>query len=148
MRLLLDTYSTNEHYNADCDYAVVIIDTNMAKELLQCKELLQMCESKNAQVYQLVLQNYDAGYISTEDWELDEVVENPDVDISRMKNAEYAHLKPNYDFPECCMKRTTCDALIVTEEGVYWRCTPKHTDISITTTEVPWDLIVAASQEK
>jgi hypothetical protein len=133
MKLLLKTWSTNENFNGDCDYAAVDLTPELAtileRRITQFKILKQAETSLDTMVY------WDASADMLGWTEEIEEVADPDKE-------NVFEVPDSFVFGE--PQRTECDRVEVTDTGVRFTCYPKHCDCRIESAELRLEVIERA----
>ena len=135
MKLILKTHSDNEHYNADCDYAMVELTRPLAKLCMRRMALLKKIAKRDKQAYELWFWDYHCSFFTY--FELaDEDPESSPFDVE-----EYMELPDSFEIPEDSIQTTECDQMVIGDGRVHWCVIPKHSNIYITTDNIPLELI-------
>jgi hypothetical protein len=143
MKILLRCHSTDEHYDADCSYALVNLDPEGARRMLDRIALLARCHAEDSKLFKLYFWDRSPDFIADSE-ELEECL----AEIERGERAfdeERFHLTDSFQPPEA--ERVECTQMIIVEDGVRWVTTPKHTYLHVTTATIPVEVLenVAAS---
>ena len=158
MKILLDAQSDNCDYNADCDYAVVDITpalweeihrrVGIARQALQADsdldELLFWGGTANFHAARIIEACEEAVAVATEGSD-EEKSAAASAWSAQLDDRGYALLPSGADLNAHQPERTECDELIVRcaarrgqpEFEVAWTAIPKHTDIRVTTRDLP-----------
>ena len=138
MKLIIHTSSSDENFDGDINHALVDITPEYATLLLRRIASLQAQQALDRDAYEHLYWDctpdwFDAYGLDDElgdSWEEPEYIEAPgDLDVTANR------------------VRTECDRLVVANDGVMWKCYPKHCSVSILTREIPIKLLreIAAS---
>lgn len=145
MRVVLRVWSTNPDYNAGCDYAGVEISEELAKLMLRRLNVLREQKTLDPSICEIYYWDYSAQYFSL--WvhrpaqpqevevacfELEKTIEELQVDT-----CEVASVPDDFYVPDSQIATVECAQMIVREEGIAFTAIPKHTDIYLTTAEIP-----------
>lgn len=152
-KLILRTYSSDENYNGDCDFAYIEIDRERARRILERMDLLHETYCRDRELFKMHFWDWVDffHYSNSEDDESGEIPEGfeerlPD---SLLDEDAWTIMDPEFELPERLSERTECNFLVVCEFGtkdrpnqeIEWQCYPKHTDVRITTTTLSRKLI-------
>ena len=129
MYFLCATRSSNEHYSGDCDYALVEINANEARALLEKLAIFDEMKAKVSDTHEIYFWGgvaYSVEYFSSlsafgDDFELEHV------------DQLYGSFVFLTSAPKVEAERTECEQVVVTEYGVKFFCYPRHSGIEITT---------------
>lgn len=119
--LVFNTWSSNENYNADCNHAVVPLTRQLAARLRKKMALARRLK-KSDDVFSLAWWDYSPTFVSELDDEVAEALADRDHMVVDM-------CEPRADTVQ---RLDTCQ-LVVHDDGVYWQCIPKHTDVRVET---------------
>lgn len=145
MRVFLRTFSTNEDYNADCDYAVVDLTPELAELGLSRIENLKRRRARDSKLFETAFEDASSQYFSNFD-AFDEILDprsgHTVVDILWGGDP---WIDPDHcGIPEYAFKATESDSMMVQLNGVYWEAFPKHGDVRIYTAAIPLSLLQRA----
>jgi len=59
-----------------------------------------------------------------------------------LESQEWVLMPDTYEAPIDDAVRTDCDQMVVVEDGFYWKCSMKHTDVSIETSRIPFEVLL------
>ena len=133
---LMRTWSTNEHYNADGDYAVTEIDKSFADTIRRRIEMVKKAKAESSELLRMEFSEWSPEFISYGDAEemfgeekVNEV-NDPGSIIFKIKASGMVLLKklPKVRLDSCVMS--------VTDDGIRWSAFPKHSDIELSTGEI------------
>jgi len=133
--LIIDTSSTNEDYNGDCDYCLVPMTAEYILYLLgYMDEVSRMHRADNA-VYSLECWDGSSLYFQFNDrlGEIRDVDGNPAVDVPR---GEPILLTADPQFKEDDFQRVECQTVQIISEDVWWAAYVKHTNTRIESAHV------------
>jgi hypothetical protein len=138
MQILMSTHSNNEYYNGDCDYAVVNLTPEFAREILNRVALADEIRGRDEQLSAISFYEFRPEYCSCCD-EINEVV-------SGAKDNELTDGVYEADslvIPESRMQRTESGRLVIYSGSglILFAATPKHTDCEIETAYLEMDLL-------
>lgn len=145
-RILMRTSRTNEHGDG-CEFAVVILDADLAKVALARRGLFRAAHAADKNVLEMRFYDLRAHYYADHDHRL--LYDDPPVIDEDSLPQEAARdlfdgglveLPEDFTLPES-EERTECDRMIIHEHGVAWTCVPKHADFDVTTEEIPWEML-------
>jgi hypothetical protein len=145
VRVILRVWSTNPHYSAGCDYAVAEITEELAKLMLRRLHLLRDEKTLDPSIRETYYWDYSAQYFSpwvnqptqpheveVDRCELEKTLEELQVDT-----CEVISVPDDFHVPDSHIAAVECAQMIVREEGIAFTAIPKHTDIYLTTAEIP-----------
>lgn len=145
MRVVLKVWSSNLDYSAGCDYAVVDIGEEFSK--LALRRINALCEQKavDPSVYETYYWDFSAQYFSP--WanrasqpsevqesglELEETLEDLEVDTREVVTAP-----ADFRVLDSQTAAVECAQMIVREGSIAFNALLRHTDIYVTTAEIP-----------
>jgi len=152
MQVLLKVWSSNPEYSGGCDYAVVEIDEGLTKLIL--RRITALCEQKalDASLFEAyywdsspeyfspwVNRAKESGEVQNSEDDLEQMLENVQVDTQELVVAP-----PDFRVPENKIARVECSQMIVREDGVAFTALLRHSDIYVTTADVPKAFIALA----
>ena len=145
MRVILRVWSTNPYYSAGCDYAVAEITEELAKLILRRLNLLRDQKTLDPSICEIYYWDYSAQYFSpcvnqcgepdeveVASFELEKTLEELQADTCEMVS-----VPDDFHVPDSQIASVECAQMIVREEGIAFTAIPKHTDIYLTTAEIP-----------
>jgi hypothetical protein len=155
MHLILNAHSSNQHYNGDCDYAVVELTPALAEQIRSRVALAGEARQHDSNLYELYFWGSTAEFFDHNI--LDACQEAIATAGRRRRNKaarewladfegrEYAVVPDGVDLNAHEAQRTECDQMIIqvspsplrTEFSIIWTATPKHADLDVTTSELP-----------
>lgn len=147
MRIFLRTFSTNEDWNGDCDYAVVDVTPELAAIALRRVNRLNRIQAKDDPLVEMYYWDHSAVYFACFDWF--EEIEDPqtrELVSGIIWNGDPWIETSHVEIPESAIPRTEGKQMIVRDDAIAWACYPKHSDVQITTAEVPLDVLKQALQ--
>ena len=145
MRVILRVWSTNPDYSGGCNYAVAEISEELAKLMLRRLNVLREQKTLDPSIFETYYWDYSAQYFSL--WpnrpieaqepgnacfELEKTLEELQVDTCEMIS-----VPDDFHVPDSQIDAVECAQMIVREEGIAFTAIPKHTDIYLTTAEIP-----------
>jgi hypothetical protein len=145
VRVILRVWSTNPYYSAGCDYAVAEITEELAKLILRRLNLLRDQKTLDPSICEIYYWDYSAQYFSpwvnqrgepdeveVASFELEKTLEELQADTCEMVS-----VPDDFHIPDSQIASVECAQMIVREEGIAFTAIPKHTDIYLTTAEIP-----------
>ena len=152
MQVLLKVWSSNPEYSGGCDYAVVEIDEGLAKLML--RRITSLCELRalDPSLFEAYFWDSSPEYFSP--WEnranqsgevqnsadnLEKMLENLQVD-----SRESVVAPPDFRVPENKIATVECSQMIVRDDGVAFTALLRHSDIYVTTADIPRAFISSA----
>jgi len=155
MHLILNAHSSNEHYNGDCDYAVVDLTRALAEQIRRRVALARQAGQQDNDLYELYFWGSTAEFFDYNILDAchDAVAaaggSDPDQAacdwLDDFDQREYAVVPAGVDFKAHEAQRTECDQEIIRcspsshhpEFEVAWTTIPKHSDVYVTTCDLP-----------
>lgn len=149
MRIILETYSTNPDYNADCDYAAVELTPFLVEQIRQRVALARQAGQQDTDLYELYFWGGTAEFY--ERAILDAYPESLETDLER---DGHARLPGEEILSSREPQRTECDQMVVRcslyrpdpEFEIAWTASPKHSDVYVTTRELRLEALEAYVQ--
>jgi len=154
MHIIFDTRSTNDDYYGDCDCAVVELTLRLAEQIHSRVTVAQQAHQQDNDLYELYFWDSTAEFYDYELLEAcQEAVASRSSDEAGQDWAKsldeigYAVVPEEVDLTRHTPQRTECDQMIIRcsprpswcqpEFEVCWTASPKHSDIYVTTLELP-----------
>jgi hypothetical protein len=152
VRVVLKTWSSNPDYSAGCDYAVVEIGEEFSK--LALRRINVLCEQKavDPSLYETYYWDSSAQYFSPwvnhasqpgelqePGFELEETLEDLEVDTREVVTAPV-----DFRVFESQIAAVECAQMIVREGSIAFNALLRHTDIYVTTAEIPKQVLESA----
>jgi hypothetical protein len=133
--LVIDTSSTNEDYNGDCDYCLVPMTAEYILYLLGYMDEVRRMHRADDAVYSLECWDGSFSYFQFNDKleELRDVDGNLAVDVPR---GEPILLTADPQFREDDFQRVECQTVQIISEDVWWTAYVKHTNTRIESAHV------------
>lgn len=138
MKYVLTAYCSEE-YNAGCDYALIDLTPELARLCLNRVAAFKALEESDRRLSFFVYLDYSPVWFGEFDSTLLEMI------------AEAAAFSDNsivqvddLEIPDNCVQRIDTDQMYVSDNGVFWRATPKHCDIHVETPLLSVELLQAA----
>lgn len=129
---------------------VLVVTPELARLCLERKRAFDAAYAADDSLYELSWWDYRVDYVSVSELpeELEASTDDDDPD-SPGGLAERVDLDGLVWFDEdkeidtegVETKRTDCDQMHATKDGVYWSAYLKHTDLRMETHEIPWDVL-------
>ena len=143
MRVILRVWSTNPDYSGGCNYAVAEISEELAKLMLRRLNVLREQKTLDPSIFETYYWDYSAQYFCPREnqptqphevacCELQKTLEELQVDTCEMIS-----VPDDFHVPDSQIDAVECAQMIVREEGIAFTAIPKHTDIYLTTAEIP-----------
>jgi len=155
MHIILNAHSSNEHYNGDCDYAIVDLTPALAEQIRRRVALARQAGQQDDDLYELYFwgstaEFYDHSILDACE-EAAAAAHVPDPDqaardwLADFEQREYAVVPEGVDFTAHEAQRTEVDQMVVRcspsshrpEFEIAWTASPKHSDVYVTTCELP-----------
>jgi hypothetical protein len=145
VRVVLNTWSSNPDYSAGCDYAVVEIGEEFSKLALRRINVLCAQKAVDSSLYETYYWDSSAQYFSPwvnpasqpsevqeSGFELEETLEDLEVDTREVVTAP-----ADFRVLESQIAAVECAQMIVREGTIAFNALLRHTDIYVTTAEIP-----------
>lgn len=137
MKLVCSTYSNNEDYNAECNYAYVDLTPALAQRLLARHEAWTKLKATDQELSYICFWDGTPVFVET----LPASVDRDDIPVSEYIEEQ---LYSKQDWMEIQLtekeirkddnaQRVEIVQAHISEDGLYWSCSPKHTSITIET---------------
>jgi hypothetical protein len=156
MHLIFNTHSSNEDYNGDCDYAIVDLTPALVEQIRRRTALAHQAGQQDNDLYELsfwgsTAEFYDHDVLQACQDAAAAAAHGPEPDqaardwLADFEQREYAVVPEGVDFTAHEAQRTEIDQMIVRyspsshrrEFEIAWTASPKHSDVYVTTTELP-----------
>lgn len=132
-RFLTRCYSSDEDFNADCDYAEVTLDRSLAKQILARRKAFLALKKVDRSALETYYWNGMASYLRYSD---DSPLTSDQT--TRLGDGSVLRIPIKQDL-KMEAQPMECDQMIITEDGVRWTAIPKHTGLYITTASIPYE---------
>jgi len=134
--LVIDTSSTDENYNGDCDYALVPMTPDYVEDLLWYKSEVARMHRADESLYSIELWDATPAYFR---WNLQletvqDVYGDSAADVPR---GEPVLLTADPEFDQEDFQEVECRTVQAAEDEVWWTAYVKHTNVRIETAHVP-----------
>lgn len=140
-RFILKCWCSNDLFNADFDYALVVLKPEVIARLAARRATLNTALAADSDLETLVFTDYTPRYFAEgllENWEEKGDATDAAID-SLIGGEEGVEVTDVFEVERSLYSE--CDRVEVTPSGVRWRCIPKHGDMRIETAELSWDEI-------
>jgi hypothetical protein len=156
MYLIFNTHSSNDHYNGDCDYAIVDLTPALAEQIRRRVALARQAGQQDDDLNELYFwggtaEFYDCELIEACEEAVAAAAHGPDPDqaardwLADFEQRGYAVVPEGVDFAVHEAQRTEVDQMTVRcspsshrpEFEIAWTASPKHSDVYVTTSELP-----------
>ena len=155
MHLILNAHSSDAHYSGDCDYAVVELTPALVERIRSRVAIARQAWQQDSDLWELYFWGGNAEFfdhnILDACQEAVAAAGGPDPDqaaldwLADFEQREYAVVPAGVDLNAHEAQRTECDQMIIqaspsplrTEFSIIWTATPKHSDLDVTTGELP-----------
>jgi hypothetical protein len=159
MHLILMVHSSNSECNGNCDYAVVELTPALVEQIRSRAALVRQAARQDRNLDEISFWGGRANFYSSElaDAYREAVAANAastEADaaatdwLADMENRGYAVVPQGVNLGKFEAHRTECDRMIVSTAigdrddcEISWKSVPKHTDIYVTTWELPLSVI-------
>lgn len=156
MKVLFDTRSSNPDFNGDCDYAVVDMTPALVQQIHRRVELARKFGRHDDDLYELyflggAVEFYDDGLIEACQEAIAAAAPGADAEravqdwLADLEQNGHSILPEGVDLTVHAAQRTECDQFILRcrpysqtpEFEVAWTTIPKHSDVYVTTRDLP-----------
>jgi hypothetical protein len=149
MRVVLKVWSSSPDYSGGCDYAVVEFSVELAKLTIRRINVLNEQKALDPPLYEMyywdsspeyfspwVDRASQAGQVQESGVNLEEMLENLEVDTK-----ETVLAPSHFQVPESQIVVVECSQMVVRDDAIAFSGLLRHTDIHVTTAEIPKDVI-------
>jgi len=144
MKLILETTSSDENYNGDCDYATVELTPNLAKLALRRIKALKQIHEQDDQIWEMYFWDDSSVFFEGHD-ELESFTDAETGEACVFSRNVPFHAAAEFKVPADHIQRTECNQMIVREEEIAWTAIPKHSSVYVTTMPIPLTLLEKAA---
>lgn len=156
MHIILNTHSSNEHYNGDCDYAIIELTPALAERIRSRVALARQAGQQDNDLCELYFwgstaEFYDHDILDACQDAVAAAADGPDPDqvardwLADFEEQEYAAVPDGVDFTARQAQRTELDQMIVRcsplshrpEFEIAWTASPKNSGVCVTTCNLP-----------
>ena len=156
MHIILNAHSSDEHYNGDCDCAVVDLTPELADQIRNRIALARQAGQQDSDLCELyfwgsTVEFYDDNILDACQDAAAAAADGPDPDqaardwLTDFEQREYAVVPEGVDFTAHEAQRTEFDRVIIRcspsshrpEFEIAWTASPKHSDMTVTTCDLP-----------
>jgi hypothetical protein len=134
--LIIDTSSTNEDYNGDCDFALVPLTPDYVADLLWYMAEVERFHRADESIYAIECWDATASYFRWNDRleAIRDIHGDLAIDVPR---GDPILLTENPSFGEEEFQRVECQTVQAAEDEVWWTAYVKHTNVRIETARIP-----------
>lgn len=144
-KLILSTTSSNEHWNGDCDYAVVQVDNVLANKVWIRQRLFEKIKLADSNLYKMYFWDWDPAFFSPYMYKLDPgFTDEFEKRLNDAGNGDIWTMPDTFEIPKEAFVKVECTQMIVREDGVAWVTIPKHSSVYVTTVEIPYNMLKEA----
>jgi hypothetical protein len=155
MKIILNTSSTNPEFNGDCDYALADLTPALVEQIRQRAELARQIRERDDDLYEMYFWGSTAEFYNHRLLEAcqeavatsggpgsDQAVQDW---MDHLEQGGHALVPPGVNVEALEPERTECNQIIIRcsplgrnlEFEVAWITMPKHSDINVTTRDLP-----------
>jgi hypothetical protein len=153
--IILGTHSTDPEFNGDCDYAVVQLTPELLEQIHRRVEVARQARQQDDDFFELYFWGGTAKFYSGDLIETCQeavaAASGTDGDqaaqdwLTKLEQNGHALIPPTIDLAACQPQRTELDQMIVRRSSlsddtlyeVAWIATLKHSDVCVTTSDLP-----------
>jgi hypothetical protein len=143
MKLILKTHCTNEFFDG-CSYALVDLTPALARKVLRRREIFEAGRRNDPDLTEASYYSGDAEYFSslpTADDPFDEIER-------RLADRDFTQAPTDFCVNDEFLERTECGQMVISTDGVWFQCYPKHCDPLVETHEVDFETVEEAQNEQ
>ena len=132
MILVTKTHSTNDDYNADCDYCIIAITKEVAETILKRRKAFLKMKETDKDLQKMFFWGGTQEMFHGQGLE-----DGPSIEADKqylteeqaelLEDNRWVALPDDFKGPED-FQRTECDMMVITEDGVWWSSMPKYYD--------------------
>jgi len=149
IKIILDTSSSDPDFNGDCDYAVVELTPELVDRIRRRMELARQAGRQDSDLLEMYFWDGAAEFYDTEAVDAcQEAMETDEAAQEWLKGLEtdgHALVPAGADLVASQPQRVECNQMIVRcspssvnpEYEVAWTAIPKHSDVYVTTRDLP-----------
>lgn len=134
MKILLQCTSSDENLSW-CQHALVELTDDAKKEVLARRELHQMVKSRDKDLWNIDFWGIPGEFydeLNIEDLLTDELQ-------AEYESKGWLVVPDGFEVTEEA-SRTECDRMVISDDGFWWKCIVKHTEVYIETTRLPYEV--------
>jgi len=140
MKLILRTHCTNEFFDG-CAYALVDLTPTLARKVLRRREMFEADRRNDPDLTETSYYSGDADYFSALPTTLDEIER-------RLADKGFTQAPTSFRVDDERLERTECGQMVISTDGVWFQCYPKHCDPLIETHEIDFKTVEEAQNEE
>jgi hypothetical protein len=129
MKLLLNTHVSNDYDG--CGYAFVDLTPEFARAILQRFGIFQYGRLTDPNIASVEFDDTEAMFCDGLPETLAELLDD---------GSDYKETTAEDSDFENYVAYTVCDRMVICNDSFYWTCYPKHSDASVETAPIPYDL--------
>jgi hypothetical protein len=132
---LVQASSNNEHFNADCDFAVVSLTPTLMKLIPKLQKTHADMKKRLKDFSSFEVADWGASFISRSTAE--ELLGESAFDTMDRSDGKPFLIPPRRDYQLTAIE-ANADYLVATGRGLWWRAHPKHSDIIVESDQIDW----------
>jgi hypothetical protein len=126
-RFWANTFSSNEDWNGDCDVVMIEVTQPLAERILDIhRARLVAAQALGERFLEVSFYEYSAGYYPAQLAE----------QIPGLEKESECWTDGGEEIEENLAQRTDCDLIHVSDDDVYWTCSPRHSNVEISTPRI------------
>ncbi len=141
MKLILKTHCTNELFDG-CSYALLDLTPGLARKVLRRRETFEAGRQNDPDLIETSYYSSDAEYFSA--LPTDEAFDEME---RRLADKGFAQAPTDFSLADEFLDRTECGQMVISTEGVWFQCHPKHCDPLVETHEIDFKTVEEAQNE-
>ena len=155
MNLILKVSSTNENYNAGCDYAFVELTAELAAIALRRIQTLQEQKKLDSNIdesyywshfVECFFSPWAAPGGAEGDVQAASLAVADLLEMLRIEVTEIAMVPETFKVPPSQVTAVECEQMIIREDSIAFSAIPKHASFYVQTTEITIPILAAASE--
>lgn len=142
--LVIGATSSNENWNGDCDYATITVNEYLREAVNRRRKIFTEAKSLDDDLLEMYFWDYTPDFITPYldsygefETKFEKMLEDGQTGIE-----DVWILPGSLQIPETAVQRVECTQMTVRKEGVAWTTIPKHSDVYVTTREIPYNLLI------
>lgn len=139
MKLILKTHCTNEFFDG-CSYALVDLTPTLARTILRRREIFEDHRRNDPDLTRISYYSGDADYFSA--------LPTTDEVERRLADKGVAEAPTDFCVDDEFLERTECGQMVISTDGVWFQCYPKHCDPLVETHEIDFKTVEEAQNDQ
>ncbi len=148
MQVILKVWSSNSDHNGGCDFALVEVTPDFARLALRRIKVLREQKALDPAVDETYCWDSAALFFSpwagpvggTREGEASRLKLEEQLDLLQIDRHEVVTASEDFAVPQSQIGRVECVQMVVREDGIAFTAIPKHTDLCVTSAEIPKEI--------